>query len=74
MSMPAHKMHTKWRLAQLETPVEIAALPSDRYDESLHNKGANMINVDLCVNHSLQSSEFDDRHEEEEEEEEEGAV
>ena len=59
-------MHTKWRLAQL---VEIAALPSDRYDESLHNKGANMI-VDLCVNHSLQSSEFVDRHEEEEEEEE----
>ena len=25
MSMPAHKMHTKWRLTQPETPVEICS-------------------------------------------------
>ena len=66
MSMPAHKMHTKWRLAQPETPADIAASPSDSYDESLYNKGSNAM-VDLCVNHPLQSSEFVNRHEEEEE-------
>ena len=40
MSMPAHKMHTKWCLAQPEMPVEIVASPSDGYDESLRNKGS----------------------------------
>ena len=50
-------------------PVEIVASPSDSYDESLHNKGSNVIEneVDQCVNHSFQSSEFVNRHEEEEE-------
>ena len=43
MSMPAHKIYTKWCLAQLETPAEIVALPSDSYDESLRNKGSNVI-------------------------------
>ena len=43
MIMPAHKMHTKLCLAQLEIPVEIVALPSESYDESLCSKESNVI-------------------------------